>query len=143
MPILTRNRYGKVVAVLGSYPPPGMGGETHRKLWLASNWWPWVYKKGPMSPHLRTQCWTWQGTTDEHGYGRARRKYKSEMSAHRIAFTCFKGPVPDGQMVRHRCDNPSCVNPAHLVAGSGKDNCDDMVRHGSKCVLYRRDSEGE
>jgi hypothetical protein len=51
-------------------------------------------------------------------------------SAHRYAFESFVGPVPEGMVVKHRCDNKACVNPAHLVAGSQSSNVLEASERG-------------
>lgn len=50
--------------------------------------------------------------------------------AHRVAFENAHGPIPDGMLVMHRCDNPPCVNPEHLVLGYPVDNIRDAWRKG-------------
>ena len=73
-------------------------------------------------------CWLWTGVTD-HGYGRISMQRKT-LAAHRIAFEHFKGPIPDGLFVLHKCDNPPCCNPDHLFLGTHKDNMADCVAKG-------------
>jgi hypothetical protein len=74
-------------------------------------------------------CWLFvQGQTDK-GYGRI-RVVGRPWYGHRLAWTLAFGTIPDGLFVCHRCDNPPCVNPAHLFLGSNEDNLHDMWRKG-------------
>jgi hypothetical protein len=71
-----------------------------------------------------TECWLWQKCANTSGYGRL---YLGEVawSAHRLAYTDKVGPIPDGKIVCHTCDNPLCCNPAHLFLGTDQDNATD------------------
>lgn len=72
-------------------------------------------------------CWEWPLARDRHGYG-VRTVGGKQYRAHRLALEEATGePVPDGLMVLHSCDNRGCVNPAHLRAGSARDNARDKV----------------
>ncbi len=85
-------------------------------------------------------CWPWMALRDKYNYGRIvikRRHYR----AHRIAYQISKPGLVDGLCVCHKCDNPPCVNPAHLFIGTNLDNRMDSVkkarhafgdRHGSR-----------
>lgn len=75
--------------------------------------------------------WLWYRNTD--GYGVMRYEGKPGVLAHRAAY-CDANNVTlsdiKGQVVRHTCDNPGCVNPEHLLLGTVQDNIDDMVGRG-------------
>src|ERR1035437_8211916 len=72
------------------------------------------------------ECWLWQGSIEQkNGYGRYKHKKKYH-KAHRLVYEIYNGPIPEGNVVRHTCDNPPCVNPKHLLAGTVQDNTDDM-----------------
>jgi HNH endonuclease len=72
-------------------------------------------------------CWLWDGSLNMYGYGKIKVDGKV-WGAHRISFILHIGEMPDGMLVCHKCDNPSCVNPKHLFLGSPRDNTIDSVR---------------
>lgn len=75
-------------------------------------------------------CWPWTGFRESRGYGQCYISASSTRKAHRIAFEISNGPIPPGLLVRHRCDNPPCCNPAHLETGTDADNVRDRVERG-------------
>ena len=80
---------------------------------------------------LDTRCWNWMLFVNAAGYGRIRlRNPRRQAYAHRASYEAFHGPVPDGLNVLHKCDNPSCVNPDHLFAGTQKQNIIDCRDKG-------------
>lgn len=73
-------------------------------------------------------CWTWTANT-ENGYGRIMNDGQCLKATH-VSWEIHHGPVPDGQAVLHSCDNPPCVNPAHLFLGTDVDNVADCIEKG-------------
>lgn len=76
-------------------------------------------------PEPNSGCWLWQGNTTKKGYGRL-----GGGQAHRMSWTAFRGTIPEGMCVLHRCDNRACVNPDHLWLGTQIDNINDCVNKG-------------
>jgi len=73
------------------------------------------------------ECWPWMGTiVQKSGYGRL-KIYQKAMAAHRIAWELTYGPITKEE-VCHKCDSPSCCNPAHLFVGTHTDNMNDMAK---------------
>jgi hypothetical protein len=74
-------------------------------------------------------CWEWIGAEFGKGYGGFWLE-NDWWRAHRAAWYMFNGPIPDGMMVCHKCDNRKCVNPKHLFLGSASDNAQDCTTKG-------------
>lgn len=81
-------------------------------------------------------CWVYTGATDRRGYGRPAIKTK-RYYAHRRSYEIHKGPIPDGMLVLHSCDNPPCCNPEHLSLGLDADNHRDMRARGRANYISR------
>jgi len=78
----------------------------------------------------RGECQEWIGTIDRKGYGVFEERVDGNRHvalAHRRAYELTTGAIPPGMLICHKCDNPPCVNPAHLFVGSHKDNTRDML----------------
>jgi len=76
-----------------------------------------------------SECWPWTAARFEKGYG-AFRLGEKQKKAHRVGYELLVGPIPDGLLVCHTCDNPPCQNPAHWFLGTISDNAVDRERKG-------------
>ena len=101
---------------------------------LDERFWEKVDRRGP------DECWEWQASRNEQGYGWFWVPSANRMvGAHRVAYEITHGPLPTkkkgvlgaaGGLVLHSCDNPPCVNPAHLRLGDQTENMADKSERG-------------
>lgn len=77
-------------------------------------------------------CWPWQAATHDFGYGVFRPQPEVLVKAHRFAWAVVHGALADDEVLRHKCDNPPCVNPHHLIPGTQADNIADMHSRGRR-----------
>lgn len=75
-------------------------------------------------------CWLWTELKNKKGYGLIRIQGKNKM-AHRISYELVNAPLNEN-IVRHTCDTPACVNPAHLLPGTHAQNVADMDSRGRR-----------
>lgn len=77
-----------------------------------------------VSPEPNSGCWLWTSSIDSTGYGTF-WKDKTSHKAHRLSYQIYRGEIPLGMQVCHKCDTPLCVNPEHLFIGTLQDNMHD------------------
>lgn len=107
---------------------------------LIARFWEKVEKNGPIPAHCPElgPCWVWMAARIKLGsYG-----LLSKLLAHRLSWVIHYGSIPDGLFVCHHCDNPPCVNPAHLFLGTRSDNMLDAFNKG-RLPDHRGTSHGQ
>jgi hypothetical protein len=76
-----------------------------------------------------TGCIEWTRHVSVNGYGTLKYRRKQQM-AHRFMWEYKFGPIPEGKIICHKCDNRKCINPDHLFIGTTQDNVDDKMSKG-------------
>jgi hypothetical protein len=89
---------------------------------LEDRFWDKVVRRGP------DECWPWSGATSSNGRGTISLDNGKITSAARVAFLATHGHWPI--VACHSCDNPGCVNPAHIWSGTYSENIQDSIRKG-------------
>ncbi len=110
----------------------GHWARTRPKAMDLDRFWSKVDRRGP------DDCWEWIAARDRNGYGQFWDPARRTMGlAHRFSYAQFVAPLPTserpgsgGVLVRHTCDNPPCVNPAHLIRGGQVQNMAEMKARG-------------
>ena len=104
---------------------------------LEQRFWEKVQRKG------ESECWSWASAFGSKGYGIfwVGGTRRNDM-AHRVAYELTHTKIPEGLLVRHSCDNPSCVNPNHLLLGTQKDNVRDALERNRAAVGERNKGGG-
>ncbi len=83
------------------------------------------------TPEPNTGCWLWLLGLSEKGYGVASISSRMPIRAHRLSYMLHYGSrIPEGGLVCHHCDTPSCINPSHLYVAGYFKNYIDMIRKG-------------
>lgn len=107
---------------------PNMRTRTDRFVPLEQRFWANVDKRGP------DECWPWTGSASNR-YGQIRVDGRTRKATHVAIYLATGEWPPVGMCACHRCDNPPCVNPAHLWVGTISENVRDCFAKGRKKVV--------
>lgn len=88
-----------------------------------------VDRNGASVTPVGTPCWLWTEGLSASGYGKVWWNGET-LRANRVAWIIWKGRIPRGKCVLHKCDTPACVNPDHLFLGTNAANTKDRVAKG-------------
>lgn len=80
-------------------------------------------------------CHEWNGCRYWQGYGKGSLNSRA-IRAHRLSWILQRGPIPEGLLVLHKCNNKPCVNIEHLYVGTKSDNAFDAIRAGAWPTYY-------
>lgn len=109
-----------------------------------------VYEKRPVEERFwervevrgEDECWPWLRLDGSPTEGRGQLWIDGANEyAPRVSWALAYGPIPDDRFVLHDCDNPSCVNPAHLFLGTQRENMLDMEAKGRRARCGRSGSK--
>ena len=86
------------------------------------------------SIRVSSGCMEWTKNIGNNGYGvvyKTTDGIRTRMTTHRLAWTVFRGPIPEGKFICHTCDNKKCINIDHLYVGTAADNGRDFAERGT------------
>lgn len=99
-------------------------------IWIYASW--RLYRNIQVTPN----CWIWQGS-ENNGYGRIYINGRRHL-AHRLSYELHHlVKLERSQVIRHKCNNPLCVNPDHLQVGTQQDNINDMITAGRQGFVQK------